>query len=108
MWVIGSATVQIVACGFFLAQRLCKVVGGCLICTAVKVVTHYAVLLLLFLVLFFVLVATVHSLLGVVKYSIEFALQLTYNLGTLQFSLIYSFLPVGFLQSSAPYVKCGL
>ena len=56
----------------------------------------------------FLLVATVHSLLGVVKYSIEFSLQLTYNLGTLQFSLIYSFLPVGFLQSSAPYVMWAL
>ena len=53
------------------------VVGGFLIRTAVKIVTGCAV--------FF---ASVHSLLGVVKYSIELALQLTYNLGTLQFSCI--------------------
>ena len=59
------------------------VVGGFFICTAVKVVTRCAVF-------FFILVAAVHSLLGVVKYSIEFALQLTYNLGTLQFSCVWN------------------
>ena len=53
------------------------VVGGFLIRTAVKIVTAAPYFLLLF-----------YSLLGVVKYSIELALQLTYNLGTLQFSCI--------------------
>ena len=52
------------------------VVGGFLIRTAVKIVTHCAVVVVL-------LVAAVHSLLGVVKYTIEFASQLTYNLSTL-------------------------
>ena len=52
------------------------VVGSFLISTAVKIVTHCAV----FLFFIFLLVAAVHSLLGVVKYSIEFALQLTNNL----------------------------
>ena len=93
MWIlIGTAALRIV-------------VGGFLIRTAVKIVTRCAV--------FF---ATVHSLLGVVKYSIELALQLTYNLGTLQFSCVWNsailsvlfiagFLPVGFLQSSAPHMN---
>ena len=55
------------------AQRI--VVGSFLISTAVKIVTHCAVFFNIFL-----LVAAVHRLLGVVKYSIEFALQLTNNL----------------------------
>ena len=55
------------------------VVGGFLIHTAVKIVTRCTVIF-----------AIVHSLLGVVKYSIELALQLTYNLGTLQFSCVWN------------------
>ena len=61
----------------FAALRIA--VGGFPIRTAVKIVTRCAV--------FF---AAVHSLLRVVKYSIKFALQLTYNLGTLQFSCIWN------------------
>ena len=61
-------------------------VGGFLVRTAVKVVTHCAVFFLYFLKIG----SAVHSLLGVVKYSIEFTLQLTYNLGTLQFSWVWN------------------
>ena len=52
------------------------VVVGFLIHTAVKILTSCTVIF-----------ATVHSLLGVVKYIIEFALQLTYNL---QFSCVWN------------------
>ena len=88
--VIGCLPLCKEANGWWLyTERLCEqgasdklaalriVVGGFPIRTAVKIVTRCAV--------FF---AAVHSLLRVVKYSIKFALQLTYNLGTLQFSCI--------------------
>ena len=95
--VIGSAAVRSGLWILIGPAALRIVVGGFLIRTAGKVVTHCAVFFYFLKGTFFVLVAAVHSLLGVVMCSIEFALQLTYNLGTLQFSLVHSFLPVGFL-----------
>ena len=75
------------------------VVGGFLIRTAVKIVTRCAV--------FF---ATVHSLLGVVKYRIGIAVNLQFGHIAVflrlelchPLSLVHSFLPVGILQSSSP------
>ena len=98
-WIlIGSAAVRQRGCAnsslwiLIGIAALRIVVGGFLLRTAVKIVTRCAV--------FF---AAVHTLLRVVKYSIKFALQLSYNLGSLQFScirnsailcLVHRFLPV--------------